>query len=109
MTDEMIRALAEQGGIMGLNFAPSFLTMDTESSVSRIQDLMAQLHHMVQVGGIECAASGTDFDGIGGTLEIPSADCIPSFFDAMEASGFTMDQIEKIAYKNAQRLIKDTL
>jgi len=38
MSDEMIRALAEKGGVMGLNFAGQFLNADAESRTSTIQN-----------------------------------------------------------------------
>ena len=37
MTDEMIRALADHGGVMGLNFCPEFLTRNRCSLLSDIQ------------------------------------------------------------------------
>lgn len=109
MTDEMIRALAEKGGVMGVNFAPGFLTRDTGSRVSRISDLVKHLRHMIDVGGIGCAAIGTDFDGIGGELEIDSADKMPLLFDALEKAGFTAAQIDALAEKNVERVMKDAM
>jgi len=109
MTDDMIRAMADKGGVMGINFCPQFLTADIKNNVSTIQNLVDQIKCMVNVGGIDCAAVGTDLDGIGGTLEIGSADKMPLLFDALEGAGFTSDQIEKIAYKNTQRVIAETL
>lgn len=107
MTDEMIRALAEHGGCMGVNFCPAFLTQDTAQEESRVAMLTAQLRHMVQTGGIECAAIGTDFDGIGGALEIDSAEKMPKLFMALEQCGFTEGEIEKIAYRNVERVLRE--
>ena len=109
MTDEMIRTLADKGGCMGVNFEPAFLTMDTEQNASTIEMLIAQLRHMVNKGGIGCAAVGTDFDGIGGDLEINSADKMPLLFAAMERAGFTAGEIEKIARGNVERVLHDAL
>ena len=109
LTDEMIRALADKGGCMGVNFAPSFLTMDLEQNNSTIDMLVAQLCYMVKVGGIECAAVGTDFDGIGGDLEINSADKMPMLFTALEKAGFTVSEIEKIAHGNVERVLREAL
>jgi len=109
MTDEMIRALADKGGCMGVNFAPSFLTMDLERNDSTIEMLVAQIQHMVKTGGIECAAVGTDFDGIGGELEINSADKMPLLFAALEKAGFKAGEIEKIAHGNVERVLREAL
>ena len=109
MTDEMIRALADKGGCMGVNFEPSFLAMDLEQNRSTVEMLVAHLRHMVNTGGIECAAVGTDFDGIGGDLEINSADKMPLLFTALEKAGFTAGEIEKIAHGNVERVLRDAL
>ena len=107
MTDEMIRALADKGGVMGVNFCPEFLVQDTENRHSTCDMLIAQLRYMVNVGGEDCAAIGTDFDGIGGDLEIASADQMPKLFIALERAGFTPREIEKIAFANVERVMAD--
>lgn len=107
LTDEMIRALSDKGGVMGVNFCPAFLVQDTENNRATCDMLTAQLRHMVNTGGEDCAAIGTDFDGMNGELEISSADKIPLLFLAMEKAGFTPRQIEKIAYQNAERVIAE--
>ncbi len=109
MTDEMIRALADKGGVMGVNFCPAFLVRDIENNRATCEMLTAQLRHMVNTGGEDCAAIGTDFDGMNGELEIGSADRMPLLFAAMEKAGFTPRQIEKIAYRNAERVMADVL
>ena len=56
MTDEMIRTLADKGGVMGVNFGPEFLTGDVKAKESRTEALVAQLRHMMNVGGEDCPA-----------------------------------------------------
>ena len=109
MTDEMIRALADKGGIMGVNFCPSFLVQDVENNRATCDMLTAHLRHMINTGGEDCAAIGTDFDGMHGELEIPSAAQMPALFLALEKAGFTSREIEKIACRNAERVLRDVL
>ena len=109
MTDEMIRALADRGGLIGLNFYPHFLTQDPEERKSTIDDLARQLRHRIQVGGLGCAAIGTDFDGISGELEIGSADRMPDFFDALAQRGFTSHELEQICWRNVERVFRDVI
>lgn len=109
LTDEMIRALADRGGVAGINFASQFLTKDVNYHVSRISDLVAHACHLKNKGGIECVALGTDFDGISCELEVTGPDQMYLLFDAMKKAGFTEGEIEKIAYQNAQRVIADVL
>ena len=106
LTDKMLRTLSDHGGVVGLNFCPAFLDGTEKSTVSA---MLAHLRHMIRVGGIDCVALGTDFDGIHGELEISGAHQMPNFFRAMEENGFTPYEIEKIAWKNAARVIKDTI
>ncbi len=109
MTDEMIRALADRGGVMGLNFYPGFLTQDPEQCHSKMDALARQLRFRINVGGLECAAIGTDFDGISGELEIPSADRMPDFFRALEHCGFTPRELDYICWRNVERVFREAL
>lgn len=109
MTDEMIRALADRGGVMGVNFYPAFLYADVSRTDATIDGIAAQLRHRIRVGGLECAAVGTDFDGIDGDLEIPDASRMPHLFEELAKRGFTADELEHIAFRNAARVLKDIL
>ena len=107
LTDDMIRALADRGGVMGLNLCPEFLTRDLKQRTSTVDDLARQLRHRINAGGLECAAIGTDFDGISGELEIGSADRMPVLFEALEQRGFTAGELEHICRLNAERVFRE--
>jgi len=109
LTDEMLKKLAEKGGIAGLNFCGAFLNEDTNCTESRVDAMVSHILHMTRVGGLECAAIGTDFDGISGMLELRSPDKMEKLFDALQKAGLSQDAIEKVAWKNARRVLKDTL
>ena len=109
LTDEMIRILADSGGVMGLNFCPAFLTQDPEQQKTAVDDLARQLRHRINAGGLECAAIGTDFDGISGELEIASASRMPGFFEALEQRGFTPTELEYICRMNVERVFRDVI
>ena len=74
LTDEMIRGMAEKGGVMGMNFCPSFLR-DREHwnsgamSVS-VDDVVRHIQYIVNVGGIDCIGLGSDFDGTSISFEM---------------------------------------
>lgn len=107
LTDEMIRALAQKGGVAGLNFYYCFLRDDVECCKSRVEDMVAHIKHLVNVGGLECAALGTDFDGIGGELEIRDPLQMELLFEGLRKAGFSQDEVEQIAWKNAVRVLKE--
>lgn len=107
LTDEMIHALADKGGVMGLNFYGPFLNAEATDKKSCIPQMIRHLKHMINVGGSELPAIGTDFDGMDGEFEIEECSKMQLLFEAIEREGFTTGQIEKIAYKNAERVIKE--
>ena len=109
LTDEMIKALAEKGGVSGLNFAPEFLLPEAQGKDSTVERMTAHICHLVDVGGEDCAAIGTDFDGIRGELEIGNPTEMEKLFAALHKKGFSDNQVEKIAYKNVLRVIKETM
>lgn len=109
MTDDMIKTLAECGGVMGLNFAPPFLNEDLSLEFSRIESLCAHARHITNVGGIECLGLGTDFDGVDGIMEIKDSSCLPLLWEALKKSGFSENELDCFSYKNAMRLIDEVL
>lgn len=109
LTDQMIIKIAEKGGVIGLNFAPYFLNKDSANSKSSIERMIAHLNYLKNIGGENVLALGTDFDGIHGNLEIASSKQMPLLFKALARSGWNTDLIEKFAFKNSMRVIKEVL
>lgn len=110
LTDQMIRKLAECGGVMGLNFYPPFLNNQmSKNGESRICDMIRHLEHIKNVGGVECLALGSDFDGISGQLEITGPQYMWKLWEQMKQHGFTERQLDMIMYENASRVFKDII
>ena len=106
LTDEMIKVLATKGGVMGINFEKFFLG---SAPISRVEDMVLHIQHIYKVGGSEVIAIGSDFDGISSELELAHAGEMSKLVDALRKTGFSQAQIDKICWKNALRVIKDTL
>lgn len=109
LTDDMIKLLAERGGVAGINFAPAFLNSSPEDSRSRIERMCDHVEHFLWIGGEECVGIGTDFDGISGQLEISDCTQMERFFDALHKRGIPERVIEKIAWRNVERVIWDVM
>lgn len=107
LTDEMIKALAEKGGVMGLNFAPDFLS-GRKGKVSRIDDMVRHIMHIRNVGGSGVLAIGTDFDGIEGKLEIGTPADMPLLEAALRKAGLNDEDLEKMWQRNIIRVFKET-
>ena len=111
LTDEMIRVMAEKGGLVGLNYCSGFLDDQPRPELCRSTTALMAKHaaHFKKVGGIEILGLGSDFDGIGGRLELDSCAKLPLLADALQKEGFTEDEVEAIFYRNAQRFFEDNL
>ena len=111
LTDEMIRALANKGGLVGLNYCSGFLDNQPEEKLCRSTTALMAKHaaHFKQVGGIEIIGLGSDFDGIGGKLEMDDCSKLPLLADALRCEGFTEDEVEAIFYRNARRFFEENL
>jgi len=102
LSDEMLCALGNAGGVAGLNFYPGFLSSDMKEN--HIADMVRHAKHMRNIGGRDILAIGTDFDGIGGKLAIEDISGMEQLWDALSKEGFTNSELEGMWYKNALRV-----
>lgn len=111
LTDEMIRALAEKGGVTGLNFCADFLTKAQENTPNpgTVEAVVRHAKHIVKVGGMECLGLGSDFDGIDTHAELPGADAMERLWHALVKGGFTQDQADAVFGGNVLRLYREVL
>ena len=111
LTDDMIRKLADKGGVVGINFCSNFVmpTPHTDLTFTYIEELVKHIKHIKNVGGIDVIELGTDFDGIQSTLEIKDASQIQLLAEALLNNDFTYEEVEKIFYKNTMNLYKELL
>ena len=106
MTDEMIGALAKGGGVMGMNFAPSFVHA-TDPSVETLVD---HIDHVVKLVGPDHVGLGSDFDGIPSTpVGLEDVTKMPSITSELVSRGYGEEDIRKILGANHLRLIKQVI
>ncbi len=106
LPDNLIKLIANKGGVIGLNFAQAFLGT---SPVSRIDDIVKHGLYLINKGGEDVVALGTDFDGIKPDTEIKDASEMFRLYDAFKEAGLSVEQCEKLFWKNADRLLKEIL
>ena len=112
LTDHMLRALADRGGVAGINFCASFLRDEEngeEPKHSYCRDMVRHMKHMKGIGGIGCLGLGTDFDGIGSIVEMGDCSGMQMLADEMSAQGFTTNEIEAVFSGNVLRVYKELL
>ncbi|MFQ8703935.1 MAG: dipeptidase [Eisenbergiella sp.] len=111
LTDDMIRTLAEKGGVTGLNYCADFLSDGVPgiSNEGTLEAIVRHAKHIVNVGGEDCLGLGSDFDGIPTHAELPGADKLPLLDSALSKAGFTQRQREKIFSENVLRVYREIL
>jgi membrane dipeptidase len=136
MTDDMLRGLAKNGGVLQVNFACDFLNekvrtdrhaektrlgkkfgddMDglravVEKKYARasLADVVAHIDHAVKVAGIDHVGIGSDFDGIDCTpVGLEDYSKFPALTRALLERGYTAKQIQKLYGGNTLRLMRD--
>ena len=105
LTDEMMRALAEKGGVMGIAFYRAFIHPE-EPSLERLCDHVV---HALEVMGPDHVGIGSDFDGTPNTLRPIPEDVsqMGLLFDALAARGVDQETMIKIAGANFLRLLPE--
>ena len=96
LTDLQLRAIAESGGIVGVNFYPLFL--GKYSSAKHIA-------YMIDICGEDTVAIGSDFDGIPRGYYRDCQEAAAKLEEALKGEGLSFRQIEKVLQKNALRVL----
>lgn len=111
LPDDLLKAMGEKGCLIGLNFCPAFLDDSPERHdlKSRVTDMARHAKYIINLAGEDCLALGSDFDGIGGDLEIAGAQDMPRLAEGLCRAGLTETQVEKIFWDNASRFFAETL
>jgi membrane dipeptidase len=116
LSDEMIRAIASRGGMIGINFFDRFLVPPQEQAKRRaiLGDVTNHVKHVCDIAGDAAHVGlGTDMDGGLGRDEIPveietSAD-LPRVADALSTAGFGDQDIAAIMGENWLRFFSKNL
>jgi len=106
LSDNQIRLLAENGGVMGITFVPAFLGGEKPS----LREVLNHIDHAVKVGGIDCVGLGSDFDGTRYTATgMEDCTCWPSLTAGLIDRGYRGEEVEKIIGGNFLRVIGQVL
>ena len=113
LSDEMLRALGEKGGVAGVNFYSEFLRErrgKSDGGRASADDIADHALWMIDKAGEDAVALGTDFDGFDQDSlpdGIQGVQDIEKVWNAMRRKGITPRQMDKIAYGNVLRLIHE--
>ena len=105
LTDEQIKALANQGGVMGINFAPAFL--GEGASLTHVLD---QIDYITRLVGPDHVGLGSDYDGIAATPKgLEDVSTLPNVTRGLVARGYGDADIKKLLGTNFQRVFQRIL
>ena len=106
MTDEMIRCLASNGGVIQINFYPVFLSSDYKEKMPSYKRIGDHIDHVAQIlGNVEHIGLGSDFDGIEITPDgMEDISKVHLVFEDLVSRGYSQEDIRKIAGANFFRI-----
>ena len=92
-----VKELISRDGLIGLNFYPIFLGTGKFDVFSKIRD---NIEYLLSLGGEDCIAFGSDFDGAEMSEELDGIDKVGALYSYLLSSGFGKEFLDKIFYEN---------
>jgi membrane dipeptidase len=110
LTDAQLDAVRDSGGVVGVNFAVSFLRAHGERRLEEtgLDEIVRHVRYLVERMGVDHVAFGSYFDG----AELPTAlgglAGLPRLVSALEDGGFDERAVAKITHENWLRVLDAT-
>ena len=96
LDDAQIRRLIERKGLLGISFYVPFAGGDTYGQLRR------HIEHVLDLGGQDILAFGSDFDGCDQTVRgLDTAEKYPAFAEYLRLKGMSNTVLEKLCFGNA--------
>ncbi|MEM8662583.1 MAG: dipeptidase [Pseudomonadota bacterium] len=109
LTDRQLDAIAERGGLVGVNFATAFLREDgrmlPDVPLERILD---HVDYLITRLGEDGVAFGSDYDGAVVPHGVAGVDGLPRLREAMRKRGYGAELMEKLAFENWLNVLQRT-
>lgn len=101
LSDDQLRAIAARGGVVGVNFYPTF------TGGATLERVLAHIDYLVKVMGVDHVALGSDFDGFTQTVAgLEDASRLPNLTAGLLARGYRPAEVRKILGGNALRVFR---
>jgi membrane dipeptidase len=109
LTDAQLEAVRDSGGVVGVNFAVSFLREDGRTEPSTpIAEIIRHVEHFADRMGIDHVAFGSDFDGAVVPDELGGAAGLPKLVAALHDAGYDDEAVAKVTHGNWLRVLRAT-
>lgn len=110
LTDDQLVTIRDSGGIVGVNFAVTFLRADGQlrPAETGLDEIIRHVDHLVERMGIDHVAFGSDFDGAAVPDAIGGVAGLPLLVEALGAAGYDAAAVAKITHENWLRILRAT-
>jgi len=103
MTDDQIKTLAENGGVIGVMYGLG------PSPEVTLGDIVDRIDHVVKLAGVEYVGLGSDWDGGCRPTDLEDSSKLPNMTRELVARGYSDEEIKKILGGNFLRVFKKVL
>ncbi|XP_014358294.2 uncharacterized protein LOC106710682 [Papilio machaon] len=101
--DSVLRMLANNKGLIMVNFYTSFLTCSESATV---QDAIAHINHIRSIAGVDSVGLGAGYDGINYTPQgLEDVSSYPMLFAELMEDGWSIEELRKLAGLNLLRVL----
>ncbi len=102
--DSILARMPDNGGVVMVNFVPSFLTYDGNATIATVAD---HIEYVRDMAGIDHVGIGSDFDGIESEpVGLEDVSTYPALFVELSRRGWTEDELAKLAGENVLRAMR---
>ena len=109
LTDRQLAAIADTGGMVGVNFATAFLRKDGRMiSDVPLETVIRHFDHLIESVGEDHVGFGSDFDGALVPAAIGDASGLPALREAMRNHGYDDALMTKLCHENWLRVLERT-
>ena len=109
LTDRQLAVIRDGDGMVGLNFATSFLSADGRRVADTgFEPVLRHLDHLIEHLGEERVGFGSDFDGAQVPDAIGDVAGLPRLIDALRAHGYDEALTTKLAHGNWLAVLERT-
>ena len=107
LTDEQLRALAKNGGVIQICIYGGYLNKDAKKA--SVDDVVRHIDHAVKVAGIDHVGIGSDFDGGGGVLGCKGDNDMINITVKLIEKGYSEEDLRKIWGGNFFRVMNQVI
>jgi membrane dipeptidase len=101
LSDRQLAAIRESGGLVGVNFAASFLRADGRMvGQTAIEEIIRHADYLIERLGEEGVGLGSDFDGAVVPAALGDAAGLPRLVEAFRAAGYDEATLRKLCAEN---------